>query len=212
MCDICAPGDFILSREDARRCISVCTPNTLHFIFSFRILHWRAKSPSCRSGMSSCNQSICYGLTWSDSNTIIFLKTAGCSVPGWRYCTFLWEYQADSGWKAAVQTLQTSPAHSVPLETAAASHHWEHHKTGVSSAVSKQLHQPHFTDNQLASLLQLISLWQQIRRAVRRWVHLSSNHWSSDSCSDMNWAPLTGLSSPQQQGWSWFLIIDVSQP
>ena len=106
----------------------------------------------------------------------------------------------------------TSPAHSVPLETAAASHYWEHHKTGVSSAVSNQLHQPHFTDNHLASLLTLISLWQQIRTAVRRWVNLSSNHWSSDSCSDMNWAPLTGLWSPQQQGWSLFLIIDVSQP
>ena len=104
----------------------------------------------------------------------------------------------------------TSPAHSVPLETAAASHYWEHHKTGVSSAVSNQLHQPHFTDNHLASLLTLISLWQQIRTAVRRWVNLSSNHWSSDSCSDMNWAPLTGLWSPQQQGWSLLLLSLMS--
>ena len=66
MCDICAPGDFIfwgeLSGEGAFQCAE-CTPKILHFNFSFRILHWRDKSPSCRSRMSSCNQSICYGLT-----------------------------------------------------------------------------------------------------------------------------------------------------
>ena len=37
---ICAPGDYIfpkkMSEKDARMCIAVCTPNTLHSNFSFR--------------------------------------------------------------------------------------------------------------------------------------------------------------------------------
>ena len=120
----------------------------------------------------------------SDSNTIIlYFKTAAVHSRG--VAVLSYENMKRTAGGKLLSRLETSPAHSVPLETAAASHSG-HHKTGVKLSATNF---SSLTPLIITLILNLIRLWQQIRTAVRRWVDLSSNHWPPDSSSDMSWAP-----------------------
>ena len=141
----------------------------------------------------------------SDSNTIIlYFKTAAVHSRG--VAVLSYENMKRTAGGKLLSRLETSPAHSVPLETAAASHSTSItrresscHQPTSSYSLANNHHQPRQT-----------KVWQEIRGL---WGGESSSPasalaiWSSALIwAEHHWT----LWSPQQQGGN--IILHISQP